>query len=59
MRTPRSVSTLNPVSWLAAPKPTRIVHLLAPPRVDIELEDDDVSHTEEPEQIYRRIMARQ
>ena len=27
--------------------------------VDIELKDDDVSHTEEPEQTYRRIMARQ
>ncbi|MGI9616545.1 MAG: hypothetical protein ACR2QO_26750 [Acidimicrobiales bacterium] len=27
--------------------------------VEIDLEGDDVSHTEEPEQTYRRIMARQ
>jgi len=27
--------------------------------VRIDLEDDDVSHMEDPEQIYHRIMARQ
>ena len=27
--------------------------------VQVDIEDDDVSHTEDPEQTYHRIMARQ
>ena len=32
---------------------------VAPARADLDLQDDDVSHLEDPEQTYHRILARQ
>jgi hypothetical protein len=50
---------LKAIAWAAKPHRSRFASCGTINWVQIDLEDDDVSGLEDPEQVYNRILARQ